>query len=124
MSVAEDQSVLSRIVGERLTGVCFVMDYLQLQFEDNTLTVLTPHDISVDGRRVQLGDLGYRDTLCDRITKVATGLTLREEELRISFDDGTAFTATLEVEGYAGNEAINFHFRENREMQILVIHAV
>jgi len=79
---------------------------------------------TIAGRHLQLGNPGYRDTLCDRITHVITDLSLHADELRLSFDDGAAFVAALEVDGYAGNEAINFHFRENGASQILGIHAV
>lgn len=41
MIEAGDQKILSRIAGEQLSGVCFVMDYLQLQFNDNFLTANT-----------------------------------------------------------------------------------
>ena len=124
MTEAEDQKMLSRILGEQLSGVCFVMDYLQLQFNDNFLTVLTPLSARVGERCFQLGDAEYRDVLCDRITRVATDVTLAAEYVEIRFDDGSAFVVALKVDGYAGNEAINFQFRENGQMQLLVMHAV
>lgn len=75
-------------------------------------------------RCFQLGDAEYRDVLCDRITCIATDVTLAAEHLEIRFNDGSAFAVTLKVDGYAGNEAINFQFRENGQMQLLVIHAL
>jgi hypothetical protein len=124
MAESEDQKILSRIAGEQLSAVCFVMDYLQLQFEDNHLTVLTPLSVRVADGHIDFGDPEYRNVLCGRITRVVTDVTLAHEQLDIRFDDGSAFIIALKVDGYAGNEAINFQFRENGRMQLLVLHAV
>jgi hypothetical protein len=72
----EYQEYLSRIVGEQLSAVCFVMDYLQLQFNDYHLTVLPPLVAQIGDRSFCLGDLGYRDTLCERITHNVTVVSI------------------------------------------------
>ena len=119
--VKENQGYFSRIVGEQLSAVSFVMDYLQLQFDAYFLTVLTPLVILVGEQSYRLGDLPYRDALCERITHIVKEVTLSADHLRIGFDDGAAFDISLKEEDYVGAEAINFQFPEAGRMQLLVI---
>ena len=120
----ENQEYLSQIVGEQLSGVNFVMDYLQLQFNDLSLTVLTPLVVHETNRNLGLGDLSYRDSLCERITHIVTDVALAEDTLNVEFDDDSKFSIALTDEGRAGNEALVFQFREGSDMRVLVIHIV
>lgn len=120
--VGEDQKCLARVVGEQLTAVIFVMDYLKFQFNDYYLTALFPVAAKVDGQSYRLGDLHYRDSLCERIMRDVTGAILEADSLRISFDDGTSFALSLKEEDRVGMEALLFEFREDGQMQMLVIH--
>jgi hypothetical protein len=97
------------------------MNYLQLQFNDYFLTVLTPLTVAADEQSFRLGDLPYRDVLCERITHIVKNVVLASDYLRIDFDDDSAFIITLKEEDYACPEAINFQWRESGHMQMLVI---
>lgn len=52
----ENQDYFSRMVGEQLSAVTFVMDYLQLQFDAYFLTVLTPLVVLLGEQSYRLGD--------------------------------------------------------------------
>lgn len=67
--VKEKSDYFSRIIGEQLSAVSFVMDYLQLQFNGYLLTVLTPLVVVSDDHSYTFADLGYRDALCERIAQ-------------------------------------------------------
>lgn len=118
----EYQEYLSRMVGEQLNAVCFVMDYLQFQFNDYYLTVLPPLVARVGEQSYRLGDLPYRDALCGRIKRKVAEVVSATDRLRIGFDDGAAFDVSLREEEFAGVEAIIFEFRESGSMQMLIIH--
>jgi hypothetical protein len=120
--VEEYQEYLSRVVGEQLNAVCFVMDYLQFQFNDYYLTVLPPLVARVGEQSYRPGDSHYRDALCERIMHAAASVVLTADSLRIGFDDGAAFDVSLRDEKYIGAEAVIFEFREAGSMQMLVIH--
>ena len=64
--IKENQKRLSQIVGEQLSGVNFVMDYLRLQFNDLSLTVLTPLVVHETNRNLSLGDLRLTSRHGDR----------------------------------------------------------
>lgn len=121
-TVEENQKYLSRIVGEQLIAVNFVLDYLYLQFNECFLTVLTPLVVVVGEQSLKLGDLPYRDALCERITHNVTGALLSSDHLRIDFDDGSRFIVSLIDEVHVGSEAILFQFPEAGQMQLLVMH--
>ena len=123
--IEANRECLSRIVGEPLTAVMFVMDYLKLQFEESVLTILTSILVRTGDKSYQLGDMTWRDSLCDRITHIVSDLSLAEDRLQISFDDGSNFLIALKDEARAGNEALLFEYHEAPgPWQMLVMHIV
>src|SRR5437763_12297202 len=120
--IEENQNYFSRMIGEQLSAVSFVMDYLQLQFNAYFLTVLTPLVVLVGEQSYRLGDTHYRDTLCERITHNVTEVVLAEDHLRIGFDDGAAFDISSKEEDRVGAEALIYQFPEEGRMRMLVIN--
>src|SRR2546423_1124481 len=91
----ENQGYFSRIVGEQLSAVNFVMDYLVLQFNAYFLTVLTPLVVHAGEQSYRLGDLPCRDALCERITHNVREVILTADHLHIGFDDDFDFDIYL-----------------------------
>ena len=57
-------ALLSRLVGDRLVAVTFVLDsYLQLQFDEANMNVEVWPEVTHDGRTWNACDLGYSDSL-------------------------------------------------------------
>lgn len=52
------------LVGERLVGVRFVLDYLQLQFDGGISNLYVWPEIHLVGSVLRFGDATYRDALC------------------------------------------------------------
>ncbi|HEY0460838.1 MAG TPA: hypothetical protein VGC97_17005 [Pyrinomonadaceae bacterium] len=117
--VKEKSDYFSRIIGEQLSAVSFVMDYLQLQFNGYFLTVLTPLVVVTNDRTYSFGDLGFRDTLCERIAQKVIEIVLTSDYLRIVFEDNTFFSISLRQEDYVGAEAINLHFPEGTPLLVI-----
>jgi len=112
---------LSRqIVGEQLSGVTFVMDYLQLQFNPPPIiNAYTPVTVSANGKSCVSGDDQFRNILCGQITKIVKSVTIRDEEaFLIAFDDGSTISLSLKPSDYVGPEAVDFHGRDNLIMVI------
>ena len=103
----------------------FVMDYLKFQFNDPVLTVLTSVLVRMGDGEYQLGDLSWRDALCDRITRTVSGVFLTMDRLEVRFDDGSEFVVPLKDEARAGDEAVIFEFCKAPEPSLmLVMHIV
>ena len=117
----EKSNGLSRIIGEQLSAVCFVMDYLQLQFNGCLLTVLTRLTVICNDHSYSSEAAGYRDLLCERITQKVCEVVLSPEKLSIIFEDDARFDISLKEENYIGAEAIHFHFPEAENMPIIII---
>src|SRR5689334_13052048 len=109
---------LQQIVGEQLSGVTFVMDYLQLQFNPPpTINVYTPMTVSSRGKRCVSGDDQFRNKLCEQITKIVKSAVIRsEEEFLITFEDDSAISISLKPSDYLGPEALEFIGRDKQWM--------
>ncbi|HWG04293.1 MAG TPA: hypothetical protein VG271_04700, partial [Beijerinckiaceae bacterium] len=104
----DTNAFLKPLIGEYLSGVYFVMDYVQLDFSGQTLTVYNPLTVTADRALWSRADSGWREALCARIGRhVVTG-TCSDNEINIEFEDGAAFSVSLRDEAYIGPEAFNF----------------
>jgi hypothetical protein len=99
------------IVGRRLSGVTFVMDYVQLQFDPPpTVNCLTPMTVRSNGREAKSGDDQFRNLLCAQIPKVVAAIALRQaESFDVIFADGSLVSTSLRREDYVGVEALNVY---------------
>jgi len=115
-ATSPDHEVFQQIVGEQLSGVTFVMDYLQLQFNPPpTINVYTPLTVFSHGEFVRSGDDQFRNRLCEQITKIVKSVSVVPgDALKITFQDGSVIAASLKESDYRCAEAINFQGRGNR----------
>lgn len=102
-----DPLPFKRLIGEQLTTVIFVLDYVQLQFSNgSTLTALTWPSVDVGGTVLGYGKPNYRDALCERIAKtVRAGSVVEGEFLSVEFDDNSVISVSLRPEDYSAAEA-------------------
>jgi len=100
---------LERIVGEFMSSVEFVMDYVQLSFCGSTLTSYVSPQIHDRDQTFRENQPGYRDALCSLIGTVVSATEVREEDLlRITFADNRSITVSLHAEDATGPECANF----------------
>jgi hypothetical protein len=111
-----DHSIFQQIVGEQLSGVTFVMDYVQLQFNPPLgMNVYTPLTVFSHGEFVSSGDDQFRNRLCEQITKIVKSVSvLLGDAVKITFVDASVVSASLRESDYRCAEAINFYGRRNR----------
>lgn len=106
-----DSTFLAPIVGDCLSGVAFIMDYVQFQFKGGALlTALTAPSVRTSsGHGWTVGQQGWRDSLCERIGVTVQSAFLKTgEQLAIDFADGSRVTVSLKPSDYRGPEAVNF----------------
>ena len=105
---------LNQIVGEQLSAVTFVQDYLQLQFDGPTLNALTVVAVATPTGSARSGDDQFRNLLCSCITKKVLGVEITEHEaLQIRLADGFSVSVSLRDEDYRCAEAVSFHGTKN-----------
>jgi hypothetical protein len=97
--------MLENIVGEQLSSVEFVQDYIQLHFDGPTLTAFVLPTVSLSGKRLGFGDSGYRDELCARIgRKVVCAELVDAVGVAVRFDDGAEIYISLRAEDSVGQK--------------------
>jgi hypothetical protein len=98
---------LVAIIGERLSAVTFVQDYVQLHFDGPTLTAITRPTVVVADVCFDYGDAGYRDELCALIGQTVKHATVAPHDaLRVEFSDGRSFVISLRPDAYRAAEAV------------------
>jgi hypothetical protein len=119
MQVDADE-ILRQIVGEQLSGVTFVMDYLQLQFNPPpNLSAFTPVSVRVGATSWRSGDDQFRNRLCDQITKIVKSVKILEEDaFEIEFEDASVISISLKSNDYVCPEAVYFVGRQNEMIVI------
>jgi hypothetical protein len=115
MASQTETDLSKQVVGEQLSGVTFVMDYLQLQFNPPpTINAYTAVTVFSNGKSFVSGDDQFRNRLCEQITKIVKSVVIRSEEgFLITFEDGSVISISLKPSDYVGPEALEFRGRDN-----------
>jgi len=102
-------TIRQHVIGRRLSGVTFVMDYVQLQFDPPpTINALTPITVQSGRQTATSGDESFRNLLCEQIPKTVIGVSLVDgEALTFSFQDGSTISISLRKVDYVCPEAVN-----------------
>jgi hypothetical protein len=74
------------IIGEALSTVTFVWDYVQLGFDGRGFNVMCPMIVRTPGDSVRSGEAGFRDRLCELIGQIVRGVEISDTAIEISFD--------------------------------------
>jgi len=91
------ENFLNILVGEKLSSVTFVMDYLQADFDGNRFTFYIWPVVTVDNTEYRFGDTSYRDKLCSLITRIVNQVTYVDNKvIVIDFDDKGKLSLSLE----------------------------
>ena len=102
------------LIGEELSGIAFVRDYVQLQFNSlPELTALTPITVASGSASARLGDPDFANLAISQIGKSVGAIDYRESNvLRLIFEDGSVVSISLKPDDYTGPEAVNFRRRD------------
>ena len=97
---------VSELVGQELSAVEFVSDYLQLRFDGPLVTFFAwPHVLLKDSS-FAFGEPEYRDMLCAQIGDEVTRASIEEgDAATIEFQNGVVFGLSLRLEDLDTPEA-------------------
>ena len=97
------------LVGEELSVVSFVMDYVEFHFNGPGLRALTNPIAEVNSNRYRFPEPGSRDGLCELIGRTVIAVHEREgEALILELTGGARLTIPLDDASYIGPEAMHF----------------
>lgn len=105
----DEEELLRPLIGEQLSAVVFVQDYVQLQFDGPYLTAITLPVVTVGINRFSQTTPGYRDALCERIAHtVRSAIVSKGFEIQVKFDDESSISISLRPEDYRAAHAAIF----------------
>lgn len=98
------------LIGLVLSGVTFVRDYVQLQFDPPpTLNSFTPLAVESPEIAKRSSEPGFANALFAQIGKVVREVRLEPgRSIEIDFTDGSLISQSLSNEDYVGPEAYTF----------------
>lgn len=89
---------LNDLVGRAMTSVTFVMDYLQIAFDEQRLTVLTNPELLRRGEELSWNTAGFAHALRQQIGKSLRRADVSDQRVRLTFEDGVALNIPLEAD--------------------------
>ncbi|MEJ7738919.1 MAG: hypothetical protein WKF97_15955 [Chitinophagaceae bacterium] len=101
----KSKNLLEYLINEHLSSVEFVQDYLQLHFEDKTLTCYVWPSIRKNEYEYRSNHTDYKNQLCSLITENVTNVILLEQvSLTITLTNASEIILSLdssnpEIEG-------------------------
>jgi hypothetical protein len=106
--------ILQTLLLEDLSGVVFVRDYLQLQFNPPpTITVYSRCSVESQGRIATIGDETFPNILIAQIGKKVGDVTETAELVILTFEDGSRIVMPYAEESGSGAEAIGLSGENN-----------
>ena len=104
-----EEKSLQMLIGEQLSAVTFVQDYLQLHFDGPRLTVFSHPVIRLGDQTFYKDKPGFRDALCHNIAKKVTAVRVAyEESISIRFADGSTINIPLRDASCLDGDVVNF----------------
>ncbi len=110
------------LIGEDLSGVTFVRDYLQLQFNPPPLlNAYAPVHVRSGESFSRFGEEHFANLLIAQIDKVVRDVNVAlGDALTIRFEDNSEIAISLRLEDMVEGEALVFHGRHNRFVVVTV----
>src|SRR2546428_1320477 len=94
-----EEKSLQVIIGEQLSAVTFVQNYLQLHFDGPRLTVFSHVVVRLGDKPFHEGKPGFRDALCNNIAKKVTEARVADgDSISIRFAHGSTIKISLKDE--------------------------
>ena len=107
--MSENIQELHDLVGEEISAVCFVRDYVEFHFDGPILRSLTNPTVVDHGASFLFPEPGSRDALCRLIGSTVRGLEMEEARaLTLTMADDREIWIPLDGKNRRGQEALHF----------------
>lgn len=117
--MSKDIRELSDLVGEEISAVCFVRDYVEFHFDGSILRSLSNPSVFVHGTKHRFPEAGSRDALCRVIGSAVRAVNLEEQRaLKVTTTDDCEITIPLDAKNLRGPEAMHFVPQLNGPIQV------
>ena len=110
---------LPEVIGQALSAVAFVHDYVELHFDGKILRALAAPLVRTASGVFTFPAPGSRDALCGLIGKYVVDVVIQEDsEIEVRFDENTCVQVPLSAEARVGPEAAHFVPGANEPIEV------
>lgn len=110
---------IPELIGQPISAVAFVQDYVELHFDGRILRALANPVATVGGASFKFPDAGSRDALCALIGRKVINVVVAEGgRIELKFDGGAFVRIPLAESERTGPEAAHFVPRENEPIEV------
>ncbi len=100
---------LAALVGQELTSLEFVMDYVQLHFDRQHLSIISPPVLVAEGCQHGWESRELCQLLRECIRRRVVSTSVREgDRLTLCFDNGYELSVSLRPQDYVAPEAVEY----------------
>lgn len=110
------ESPLKSIVGEYLSSIIFVIDYLQIGFSDYRFNMYSWPVVFIGNQTFTYANSGYKDAICSLIGETLTEIEeYLDKGLTLGFKNASSIVLPLRVaKDFPGPEVAEFHGPNNK----------
>ena len=113
------QPSVQGLVGEQLSAVAFVQDYVELHFDGPVIRALTNPIVVSNGARISFPAPGSRDALCQFIGRKVAKIELQEQvSLTCHFQGDGSIIVPLDHGSCRAAEAMHFQESPTGTLQV------
>ena len=113
--MSEPRRPIAALIGEQLSAVSFVMDYVEFHFDGSIVRALSNPLVQLAGERRRFPESGSRDAMCALIANKVAAVSFKEKvSLEISFAGGASLLVPLDAASQVGPEAMHWCPRDGQ----------
>ena len=99
--------LLDELKSQRLSSVEFVQDYIQLHFDDYSMSLYNPVKIIQGSGSLQQEQTGFKDALCSLINCIVRDVSYtKSDKVEVAFGGGSSVVVCIADKDYSGPEAL------------------
>lgn len=107
--MANSSPSIESIVGEQLSAVSFVQDYVEFHFDGPVVRALSNPTVRGPSVKATFPDKGSRDALCSAIGRIVRSVEVDDDHrAEIGLDGECVITIPLGADNHRGTEAMHF----------------
>lgn len=115
----DDEEILAPIVGEPISAVAFVTDYVELHFNGPIFRFIAHPTLTCGSSRFTFPEPGFRDAICSLIGERPVGLDIVDDvHITLRLDGGCTLSVPLDADSARGGESAHFIAGKNAPVQV------
>ncbi len=113
--------LLDELKSQRLCSVEFVQDYIQLHFDDYSMSIYNPVKIIQASGSLRQEQFGFKDALCNLINCIVRDVSYTKgDKVEVDFESGLSVVVCIADKDYSGPEALLLRSRDPKTPMLVI----